>query len=72
MTVTAISTVHNRLRHTAELLETVYCMAVEDGTSMGWHSPHMTGTMICMVVATVHVTGKKREDDGTTPASLHN
>ena len=57
-----------RLQATVELQETAYSMAVEDGTSMEWHSPHMTVTMTCMVVDTVHKNG--REDGGTTPACL--
>ena len=59
-----------RLQATAELPETVYCMAVKTSTSMEWHSPHMTIKMTFGVMVTVHNSG--REDGGTTLACAHN
>ena len=56
-----------RLQATAELPETALSVAT---ALMEWHSPHMTMTMTCGVVVTVHNSG--REDGGTTPAWIHN
>ena len=50
-----------RLRATAELPETVLSAAT---ISIEWHSPHLTMTMICLVV-TAHKA--IRGDGGTTP-----
>ena len=59
-----------KLQVTVELPETAYCMAVEETTSMEWHSPHMTETMTWLVI-TVHKT-LREEDGGTTPAPFQN
>ena len=57
------------LQATAEPPETAYSMAVEETTSMEWHSPHLTETMTWLMEG-VHKPGG--EDGGTTSLCAHN